>query len=557
MGRNSEGEDADRTPSDHADVCVVGAGVAGGLVAHSLATAGHDVVILDAGPRFDRSKVQTRLEKAIRPEHDRTDVWEMGGKRDQYTKSLPDGITSNLNHQRVKGIGGTTLHWTGGALRLHEKDFNMESRYGLAADWPIDYADLRPYYAAAERELGVAGGDDNRFISREQDAPMPAHPNSPSDRLFQEACEELGITTHSFPLAINSEVRDGRSQCVGFSTCTPVCPSGAKYSGDVHIQKAESEGARVIDRAPAQSIEHDDDGTSVVAVEYATPSGEVHRQTAQQFVIACGGIETPRLLLLSESDEYPNGLANRSGTVGKYLFSDSSVSVTGRIDETANKTPIGYTTMCSDEFYDHDDPTPGTIQLRFDNVDPQSPVETALAGGHSSREQIYKEPISGASWGDELLDETQHATENRTIRITAGLETIPRAESAVTLDGSKTDNHGNPVPHIEFDIGSHVVETGEYAIEIMKEIMETIGAEITSISNPESQRLANHHNGTTRMGSDPSESVVNARMQTHDLSNLWISSSSVFPTSGATAPTLTIAALSLKASDHINNKLSG
>jgi len=481
----------------------------------------------------------------------------MGGNRDRYTKSLPGRITSRLNHQRVKGIGGTTLHWGGGALRLHEKDFNMQSRYGLAANWPIEYSDLQPYYAAAERELGVAGGDDNPFLDREQDSPMPAHPNSRSDLLFKEACEELGIRTHSFPLAINSETRDGRSQCVGFSTCTPVCPSGAKYSGDVHVRKAESEGARVIDRAPAQTIEHDDDGGSVVAVEYTTPSGEVYRQTAQQFVIACGGIETPRLLLLSESDEYPNGLANRSGAVGKYLFSDSSVTMTGRIDRTANATPIGYTTMYSDEFYDHDDPTPGTIQLRFDNVDPRSPSEAALRGGHGDREQIYKEPTYGASWGDELLDETQQATENRAIRITAGVETIPRAESAVTLDPSKTDNHGNPVPHIEYDIGSHAIETGEHAIEILKRIMDTMGADITSVSDPKSERLGNHHNGTTRMGSDPSESVVNARLRTHDLDNLWIASSSVFPTSGASAPTLTIAALSLKAAEHIHDELTG
>jgi choline dehydrogenase-like flavoprotein len=110
------------------------------------------------------------------------------------------------------------------------------------------------------------------------------------------------------------------------------------------------------------------------------------------------------------------------------------------------------------------------------------------------------------------------------IRITAGLETIPRAESAVTLDISQTDNHGNLVPHVEFDIGSHVVETGEHAIEILKEIMETMGAEITSISDPENQRSGNHHNRTTRMGSEASESVVNARLQTHDLSNLWITS---------------------------------
>jgi choline dehydrogenase-like flavoprotein len=547
----------DRTPAADADVCVVGAGVAGGLVAYSLASAGYDVVILEAGPRFDRDDISARLEMALRPEHDLADVWDMGGERDRYTKSLPNNITSNLNFQRVKGVGGTTLHWDAGTLRLHEKDFNMQSRYGLAADWPIDYTDLRPYYAAAEQELGVAGGGDNPFVPREEEPPMPAHPKSYTDTLFEAACDELGIATHSFPLAINSKRYSNRAQCVGFNTCNPICPSGAKYSGDVHIRKAEAEGARVIDRAPVQSIKHNSDGEIIVAAEYATPSGEVYRQEARQFVVACGGIETPRLLLLSRSDQHPDGLANRSGVVGKYLFSDSSVSVTAELDGTANTYPIGYTTMYSDEFYDHEEPRPGTIQLRFDNVDPQSPVETALRGGFDAREQIYTEPISGIKWGDDLLDEVDHATDNRVVRITAVVETIPRSESAVTLDGSETDDHGNPVPHVEFDIGQHVVETGEHAIEIMKEILSEMDATITSVSDPSRQRLANHHNGTTRMGSDPEQSVVNGRLRTHDLRNLWIVSSSVFPTSGATPPTLTIAALALKTADHIDEELRG
>ena len=220
------GRDVDRTPVANADVCVVGAGPAGALVADRLA-ADHEVVVLDAGPRFDPADRLARQERAIRPSSDRPDVWDVGGDRDAHTSSGERFYP--LNHARVKGIGGSTLHWQGMVMRLHEDDFNSEAARGVGPDWPIDYADLRPYYAAAERELGVAGAADNPYAPpREEPYPMPAFEPSYSDSLFAEACEELGIDMHSVPNARNSEPYDGRSACVGYGTCQPVCPSGAK-----------------------------------------------------------------------------------------------------------------------------------------------------------------------------------------------------------------------------------------------------------------------------------------------------------------------------------------
>lgn len=539
-----------RSPSERVDVCVIGAGVAGGLVAYSLSKRGYDVVVLEAGPRFDRSERLERMERAIRPEHSRKEVWNEGidPDRDAFTHSTPEGIACELNRERIKGVGGTTLHWGAYVGRFHEKDFEMESRYGLATDWPVEYADLREYYAEAEVELGVAGGGDNPFVPREEPPPMGPHPPSYTDGLFREACERLGIETHSNPLAINTEPYDDRNRCEGYATCLPVCPSGAKYSGDVHIRKAEAEGARVIDRVPVQRLDHDDDGESVEAAVYVTPDGDRYRQSARHFVLACGGIETPRLLLLSKSDRYPRGLANESGLVGRYLFSTSYVSVEGELDEPANRTPIGFRTTISEQFYDHENPRPGSFRLWFDNQDPQSPASAALNKG-------LKEPIVGSPWGDELLEQLEHAGENRRVGIRAQIESLPREESSVTLDESKTDSYGNPVPHISYDVGPHTVETGTYAIEIMKRILTEVGAEVVSVGDPAVQSLGNHHKGTTRMGSDPEQSVVDAELRTHDLNNLWIVSSSVFPTGGAVNPTQTIAALALKAGDHLSGSL--
>lgn len=543
---------ADRSPSDQVDVCVVGAGVAGAVVANRLANRGYDVVVLDAGPRFDPSARQEQLERALRPAHDRSDVWGMGGRRDRYTTELPDRIACDLNSQRVKAIGGTTLHWGGHTPRLHPEDFRTDSEHGIATDWPIDYDTLRPYYARAEAELGVAGAADNPFgPPRETDYPMDAFPPSVTDDLFAAACSEVGITTHSIPQARNTTAYDGRSPCLGYSTCIPVCPSGAKYSADIHIRKAEAAGARVIDSAPVERLIHDHEG--VTAARYRVPDGTRYRQRASEFVVACGGIETPRLLLLSDSAAYPNGLANRSGAVGRYFHSHAWVSVTGRLPESLDREPVGVARTESQQFYSRETVGPGSFRILLGKNNPVSPARYAMSGGDRSTAKVT---VSGYPWGDELLAEMRRSiTENRHLGLSASVETLPRRKNRITLDHGRTDDNGNPVPKIEYDVGEYAIETCSAAIEYLCEIMEATGAEVTGRSDPERQNVGNHHLGTTRMGADPDRSVVDHRCRTHDVPNLWVASSSVFPATGAANPTLTIAALGLRTADYIDAEL--
>ncbi|NEU59018.1 GMC family oxidoreductase [Halorussus sp. MSC15.2] len=538
----------DRNPSERADVCVVGAGPAGALAAHRLAERGYDVVVLEAGERFDFEDRKRRMERAIRPGHDPLSVWEMGGPRDAYTSSGERFYP--LNRARVKGVGGTTLHWQGMVMRLHESDFES---------WPLDYGDLRPYYAEAERALGVAGADDNPYAPpREKPFPMTAFPPSHSDSLFAVACERLGVTMHSVPNARNSESYDDRSACVGYGTCKPVCPSGAKYSADHHVEKAESEGARVIDRAPVQRLEHDDPGERVTAAVYATPDGETHRQEAREFVLAAGGVEIPRLLLLSKSAQYPDGLANSSGAVGRYFMDHLFAGVGGTLDRETRQNHVGFITSECHQFYDDptrgtegpdggvpewtdsgDEPAPDSIKLEFLNYAGPSPVEMAL---------------SGDQWGDDLLDTLREGYGN-SIAMGGLVGQRPRKENRVTLDPSTTDDHGNPVPKIHWSVDARTKSSLRRANEIQRAILDELGADVSWTVGPENTGPAFHHMGTTRMGTDPDESVVNSRLRTHDLRNLAIASSSVFVTSGALNPTLTIAALALKAADHVDERL--
>lgn len=542
----------DRTPRERADVCVVGAGPAGALVAHRLANRGYAVVVLEAGPRFDFESRQERMERAIRPAHDELSVWDMGGERDRYTSS--GQWFYPLNHARVKGIGGSTLHWQGMVMRHHESDFERRTRDGIAADWPIDYADLKPYYAEAERELGVAGASDNPYAPpRAEPYPLPAFEPSYSDSLFAEACERLGVTMHTVPNARNSEGYDGRSACVGYGTCKPVCPSGAKYSADVHVEKAETEGARVVDRAPVQRLVTDDAGGRVEAAVYATPDGTEHRQEAREFVVACGGIETPRLLLLSQSPEHPDGLANGSGAVGRYFMEHLFAGAGGVLDRRTRQNHVGFLTSECHQFYEDpgqatsgtaggipaSDADLGPIKLEFLNYAGPSPVEVAL---HADE------------WGDALLDRLRNDYGNH-VAMGGLVGQLPRKENRITLDTSTTDDHGNPVPDVQWSVDARTKRTLERANEIQTAVLSELGAEDVSVIGPDKTGPAYHHMGTTRMGTDPAESVVDTQLRTHDVGNLSIASSSVFVTSGAVNPTLTIAALALKCADHVDERL--
>ncbi|NIB99430.1 GMC family oxidoreductase [Halobacterium sp. R2-5] len=529
---------ANRRPAERADVCVVGAGPAGGLVADRLAAEGYEVVVLEAGPRFEDDEREQRMERSIRPAHGPNSVWEMGGERDAYASTGDRHYP--LNAARVKGVGGSTLHWQGMVMRLHEQDFRLESETGVGADWPISYDDLRPYYADAEQELGVAGASDNPFAPpREQPHPLPAFPPSYSDSLFAAACEDVGVTTHSVPNARLSEARNDRSACVGYGTCQPVCPSGAKYDATVHVARAEERGARVIDRAPVQRLEHDDAGERVTAAVYATPDGSEHRQEAREFVLAAGGIENPRLLLLSESEQYPDGLANSSGLVGRYFMDHLFAGAGGTLDEPTRQNHVGFNTTESHQFYDREDDERGAIKLEFLNYAGPSPVEMALTGD---------------DWGDAMLDRIRDGYGTH-VAVGALVEQRPREENQIRLHPERTDDHGNPVPDVVWSLDGYTRRAIERANEIQHEILNELGADVQWTVGPGATGPAFHHMGTTRMGDDPETSVVNPQLRTHDLANLTIPSSSVFPTGGAMNPTLTIAALALKAADHVAERL--
>jgi choline dehydrogenase-like flavoprotein len=525
------------------DVCVVGAGPAGALVANRLAAEGHEVTILEAGPRYDEESDRERMERAIRPGDGRP-VWDHDPERDAFSSTGPKYYP--LNAARVKGVGGTTNHWQGMVYRLHEADF-AGANNGPA--WPLAYEDLRPYYLAAERALGVAGASDNPFAPpREAPHPMPAFPPSYSDSLFAEACEQVGVTTHSAPNARNSESYDDRSPCVGYGTCRPVCPSGAKYSADHTVRAAEAKGVGVVTEAPVQRLETDASGERVTQAVYVH-EGEERTLEAEAFVLAAGGIEIPRLLLLSANDAHPDGLANSSGLVGRYFHEHCFAGMGGTLDEPTRQNHVGFITSESHQFYD--DPGAGTdavpssdadlgpLKLEFLNYAGPSPVEMAL---------------SGDDWGDALLGRLRDAYGTH-VAMGALAGQPPLERNRITLDESTTDDHGNPVPEVVWEVDARTRRTLARANELQRTILEALGVDIEWTVGPDNTGPTYHHMGTTRMSRDPDAGVVRPDCRTHDVANLWLPSSSVFPNGGALNPTLTIAALALLCADAVDASL--
>ena len=515
------------------DVCIIGAGAAGGVMALELARRGVEVVVLESGPRHDFR----RRGEYVRRYLNRDNPWRTSlPGLDRYAGS--GAATNFLGGKQVRGVGGGTLHWEGYALRLHADDLRMRSLHGIADDWPISYGDLEPWYGRAEEALGVAGTTDDPWASpRSTPFPLPAFPLSYSDGLFARACRVLGISLHSMPQARNSIAYGGRSQCRACGTCQ-VCPTGAKASTDLtHVPQAEATGkARVLSDATVLRLDVDRSGLVNAAV-YARPDKVEQRVTARVFVVAAGAVETARLLLLSAWRNFPDGLANRSGLVGKFFMSHPSVDVTARAAEKAYPYRIGFSTAMSRQFaIERDRSTRGAFFLEFLNSAGPTPDEIAASSG---------------LWGDALRRRVSDEFGHR-VGIRVYGEQLPERGNGVSLDAHARDYFGNPVAHLHYDLGAYERQALEEGKAVVGRILAAVG--VTDVRSA-ALTFAGHLIGTHRMGIDPRASVVDPDLRAHDVPNLYLVGSGCFVTASASPPTLTIVALAIRAAEHIAARL--
>ena len=516
-----------RFPQDDEDVVViVGSGAGGGTLANELGQAGIRSVVLEAGPHLTADDYV----------NDEWPAFNQMAWLDPRTTSGSWRVATdfpNLPAWTVKAVGGTTTHWAGACPRFKDYEFKALTTYGeidgaSLQDWPIGLADLEPYYEQAEIKMGVTHCQGR-----------PALPANNNYKVFANGAERVGYRQFATgPYATNAEPYDGRPASIQDGFNFQGDKRGSKWSTLVaELAKAEKTGK--LDLRPGchvAQITHDGRGR-VDGVLYVDADGGLQRQRARAVCVAGNSIETARLLLLSSSSLFPDGLANSSGQVGRNYMRHLTASVYSRFEKPVHmyrgETMAG---VIADEA--GNDPGRGFV------------------GGYYMELLSLGVPFLAAfidpgAWGSaftEAMDAFDH---------TSGMwlvgEDMPQATNAVTLNGDMTDQHGLPVPNVHFDDHPNDIAMREHAWSAGEAVHEAVGA-TASVRTP--PYPSTHNLGTCRMSERPEDGVVNADGRTHDVPNLFISDGSVFTTGAAANPTLTIVALAIRQAEHIAGLIS-
>ncbi|MGD9990891.1 GMC family oxidoreductase [Pseudonocardia sp.] len=549
------------------DVVVIGLGGMGGIAAHVLTRAGIRVVGLEAGPHrpasqmtFDEIRNDVREWMAEPKARHEVPTW-----RERESDVAGPSPWPML---MANGVGGATVHYECVSLRFHPWDFrplsNIVERYGAAAipegatpaDWPLDYDDLAPYYDATERALGVSGlagrvrdsvqpGGDIFEAPRTRDYPMRPLRRSGWNELMQTAAEELGWHPFPAPAAINSEPRDGRGECTfcGFCRCNG-CHVDAKGStATTVIPRAEQTGLLAIETdARVVAIEVGADGLAA-GVRYV--QGGVERfQSARVVLLATFTYENTRLLLLSRSAAFPNGIANNGGQVGRNYMAHINAYAfglfAGRNLNLFNGT-MAQGVCVNDWNADHFDHTGlgfvgGGMLSAWGELKP-----IGVAAGRAVPPGV---PRWGGAWKRWL------AAHARSVGgASSQFDSLPYETNHLDLDPVVRDPHGLPVVRVTHRVHENERRGGEFHAEKLQQWLRRAGAtETWAVTD---QVEGRHAYGGTRMGHDPQTSVVDAFGMAHEVPNLGVLGASVFPSAGGYNPTLTAQALSWRTAEHI------
>jgi choline dehydrogenase-like flavoprotein len=501
--------------TEEVDLVIVGCGAGGSTLLQRLARVGWKVVALDAGPFWD-------------PDTD----WvsdEAGSHHLYWTEprviSGDDPVPLGSNNSG-RGVGGSMVHYAGYTPRFHPSDFETFTRDGVGADWPLDYADLKPYYEAIEGELPVAGekwpwGDPHTY-------PHRPHPVGGNGEIFLRGAEKLGITAKVGPVAIANGRFGNRSHCIYRGFCLQGCKVNAKASPLItHVPDALAHGAEVRADAMVTRVEIDQRTGWAAGVHYVR-DGVARFQKARMVAIAGYSIETPRLLLNSTSTRFPDGLCNDFDQVGRYLMVQGAPQTGGRFDAEVRMYKAPPPEVSTEAFYETD---PSKPYKRGFSIQTVSPLPITWA------EHITAQGHWGAALRDYMSDYVHWSC------LGALCEFLPQPGNRVTLS-EESDRYGLPIAHFSYAQCANDTALMKAAQGVMEDILRAAGAdEVMTID-----RFA-HLVGGARMATDEREGVVDARCRTFAVPNLYITDGSVLPTQGSANPALTIMAIAARAAD--------
>lgn len=523
-----------------ADIIVIGSGALGANAAYELSKAGKSVILLEAGDRIPRWKIIENFRNSSQQGNNNVPYPNQPWAHTTYEKDYIDN-TGNFPFRPglLKIVGGTTWHWAAATWRYLPNDMKIRSLYGVGRDWPITYDDLEPYYVRAEIAVGACGSDEEDQ-SGQAGQPYPPrstpYPLPPEAKMyaFQRLQTRLSPMGYNFIHEPNGRVPrpyDGRPSCSGNNNCMPVCPIGAMYSGDMHVAHAEKAGTKLITRATAYKLEKGA-GNKISAVHYRSPEGKDTRLTARYFIVAAHGLETPKLLLMSE-------VANSSDMVGRNLMDHTGIGLMFLADE-----PIwpGRGPVQQGGIFNWRD---GAFRKRH------APIKHSISTGVPNTfitSRLIERGVFGSELDRRIRDEV-----SRFVSVSTTFEQLPSPANRITPNPDKKDALNLPMLRVHYDVSPYIKGALPLALNDFENFVSGMNGEV--INNNTGWQNRDHIMGSVIMGENPKDSVVDKNCRSFDHDNLFLATTGVIPAAGVVNPTLTGIALAIRIADTIKSEV--